>query len=250
LTTVDAATAPPRPPSRRVLTLILVPLSAMVIASNTAFFVWSSIVDRHPLLLITLSSQNRYLALTTNALDAWSYYLVASARLLAPDPLFYLLGFWYGAKAIDWMERRLPSLGTSLRVLEKGFAKASYVIVFVAPNNPVCLLAGAAAMRPLIFAILNVSGTFARLMLIRALGNFFDKPINSVLGFVKDYRWYIFALSGVMLAFSLWSDSRKGGSELDALRHLEDDLEGEAGSEGTGEAAEPSGDGAGGERTD
>jgi membrane protein DedA with SNARE-associated domain len=216
-----------------VLTLLLVPLGAMVIASNAAFFVWSSIVDRHPLRLIPLSSQNRYLALTTNALDAWSYYLVGTLRLLAPDPLFYLLGLWYGNNAIDWMERRLPSLGTSLRMLEKGFTKASWLVVFVAPNNPVCLLAGAAAMRPVVFAVLNVTGTIARLALIRALGNFFDKPINAVLDFVKDYRWYVFALSGVMLAFSLWSDSRKGGSELDALRHLEDDLDGRD----TGDAA-------------
>jgi uncharacterized membrane protein YdjX (TVP38/TMEM64 family) len=134
-------------------------------------------------------------------------------------------------------------LGTSLRMLEKGFTKASYLIVFVAPNNPVCLLAGAAAMRPLVFAVLDISGTFARLVLIRALGNFFDKPINSVLGFVKDYRWYIFAVSGVMLAFSLWSDSRKGGSELDAHRPREDDL-------GDGEAPGAPPDGPGGERAD
>jgi len=208
-----------------VLTLLLLPLSLMVIASNTAFFVWASIVDRHPLLLITLSSQNRYLALTTNSLDAFSYFTVAGLRLLAPDPLFYLLGYWYGVRAIAWMERRLPSMGASLRVMEKAFGKARYPIVFIAPNNPVCLLAGAAAMPPAVFAALNVTGTFARLVLIRLLGNFFDKPINAALGFVKDYRWYIVGGSMLLFLISTWSDRRSGsGSELDALRHLEDDL--------------------------
>lgn len=212
-----------RPPSRKVVTLIVLPLVAMVIASNTAFLFFSTLVDTHPLVLIGLSSQNRYLALTTNSLDAVSYYGVATARLLAPDPLFYLLGYWYGAKAIAWMERRLPSLGTSLRWLEKGFGKARHVIVFVAPNNPVSLLAGAAAMPPLLFAVLDITGTITRLILIRALGNVFDKPISATLGFIQDYRWIIFAISGISLVFTLVSD-RRGGSELDALRHLEEDL--------------------------
>lgn len=213
-----------KPPSRRLLTAILVPLAIMVIASNSAFLLFSSLVDTHPLLLITLSSQNRYLALTTNSLDRWSYFSVGTLRLLAPDPLFYLLGYWYGANAIGWMERRLPSLGTSLRYLEKGFGKGRHLIVFVAPNNPVCLLAGAAAMPPVTFAVLNVSGTIARLALIRVLGNVFDKPISATLRFIGDYRWYVFGASFVLLALSLWSDRRSGSGELDALRHLEEDL--------------------------
>lgn len=221
------------------LTLILVPLVVMVIASNTAFLLFSTLVDTHPLVLITLSSQNRYLALTTNSLDALSYYTVGALRLLAPDPLFYLLGYWYGAKAIAWMERRLPSLGTSLRWLEKAFGKARYVIVFVAPNNAVCLLAGAAAMPVAVFAALNIAGTVARLVLIRALGNVFDKPISSALGFIQDYRWYVFGVSGILLVFSLWSDHRSGGSELDALRHLEEDLSGEASGPGPSRPSDP-----------
>lgn len=224
------------PPDRRTLTLVVVPLVIMVVASNTAFFVWASIVDTHPLLLLALSSQNRYLALTTNNLDAWSYYLVGTARLLAPDPLFYLLGTWYGARALTWMERRAPSVGMSLRWLEKAFAKARHVVVFVAPNNPVSVLAGVSGMPVLTFLTLDIAGTIARLVLIRMLGNVFDAPISAFLGFVKDYRWYLIALSGVLTVVSVWSDSRKGG-EIDALRHLEDDLVDDPG--GSGAVGEP-----------
>ncbi len=214
------------PPSRRVLSLVVAPLLVMVAASNTAYFVWPSLVDTHPLLLICLSAQNRYLALTSNQLDAVSYYSVGFVRLLLPDPLFYLLGLWYGARAIDWMERRMPSLGLSLRYLERGFAKARHVVVFVAPNNPVSVLAGAAAMPARVFAVLNVSGTIARLILIRLLGNIFQGPIDAVLGFVRDYRWYLIGASVLLTLLSTLAD-RKGGGELGALRHLSEDLGGD-----------------------
>ncbi len=202
-------------------------LVILVVMSNAATFLWASLVDTHPLWLLTLSSHNRYLALTTNALDTWSYYLVATLRLLAPDPLFYLLGSWYGVRAISWMERRAPSVGTSMRWMETAFAKARHVIVFVAPNNVVCLIAGAAAMHPLVFAVLNVSGTIARLALIRALGNVFQEPLDAVLGFVADYRWYLIAASVALTILSSLADRKRGGGEIDALRHLEDELSGE-----------------------
>ncbi len=221
---VDNAPITHHPPGRRVLSLVVVPLIALVVASNTAFFLWASLVDTHPLWLLTLSSQNRYLALTTNSLDAWSFFSVGALRLLAPDPLFYLLGLWYGVRAIDWMERRAPSLGMSLRFMEKGFGKARYLIVFLAPNNPVSLLAGATAMRPAVFAALNVSGTFARLLMIRLLGNVFQRPLDAFLGFVKDYRWYLIAGSVALSVLSSLSDRRRGGGEMDALRHLSEEL--------------------------
>lgn len=211
------------PPDRRTLTLVAAPLVVMVLASNAAFFVWASIVDTHPLLLLTLSAQNRYLALTTNNLDAWSYYVVGGLRLLAPDPFFYLLGAWYGARAMAWMERRAPSVGLSMRWIEKAFAKARYLVVFVAPNNPVSVMAGVSGMPVVTFAGLNVAGTATRLVVIRLLGNVFNSPISAVLDFVGEYRWYLIAASGLLTVVSMWSDSRKGG-EIDALRHLETDL--------------------------
>jgi len=225
-----------RPPSRRVVSLVVAPLIVMVAASNLAFFLWASLVDTHPLWLITLSSQNRYLTLTTNNLDAWSYYLVGSLRLLAPDPLFYLLGLWYGVRAIDWMEKRAPSVGLSLRWLERGFARARYVIVFIAPNNPVSLLAGAVAMPPAVFAVLNVTGTLTRLVMIRLLGNVFQSPIDAFLGFVQDYRWYLIAASVVLALLSNLGDRRRGGGEVEALRHLGEDLGGDPGAATPGDS--------------
>lgn len=202
------------------------PLIILVLMSMAAdYFLWAKLVDEHPLWLITLSSRNRYLLLTTNNLDALSFYGVGTLRLLAADPLFYLLGLFYGDRGIQWMEKRQPSIGGMVRQWEGWFQKASYPLVAIAPNNYICLFAGAMGMRPLYFAVLNIGGTIARLVVIRTAGDVFSEPIDSVLGFIGRYTPYIIAASVAVFAFTIWNDRRSGKqSELGALRDLEKDL--------------------------
>ena len=95
-----------------------------------------------------LNARNRNLAAGGQP-DRRRAVLPASAtlRLTLSDPLFYLLGYWYGDAALVWMERRSPARGASmLRAVERWFGKASYPLVFLAPNNYICLFAGAAGM--------------------------------------------------------------------------------------------------------
>src|ERR1044071_1792035 len=102
-------------PGRGVIALMAIPIVALIVLSNIGNAVAPTLVNSHPLALLALNSQNRTLILTTNHLDAWSYYLVGSLRLLVSDPLFFLLGYWYGDTAIDWMEGRTRSLGKAVR---------------------------------------------------------------------------------------------------------------------------------------
>ena len=54
-----------------------------------------------------------------------SYYVVATLRLLLSDPLFFLIGYWYGDTAVTWMETRTKTVRIrSLRQWERGFRKA------------------------------------------------------------------------------------------------------------------------------
>ena len=181
-------------------------------------------VDKHPLWLIALNARNRNLILVTNNLDAWSYYGVATLRLLASDPLFFVLGFFYGDRAVAWMERRSTTFGGIVRSWEDLFRRASYPLVFIAPNNFICLFAGSAGMRPGIFAALNVSGTIVRLFLIRQLGEAFSSPIDWVLGFIQDYRLPLTALSILVVGLTILHDRRAGKGDMEALTHLEDEL--------------------------
>jgi membrane protein DedA with SNARE-associated domain len=215
--------------------LVVAPLIVMVAAGYVAGAFWPEWVNSRPLLLIMLSSQNRYLILVVNQLDAWSYYLVATIRLLLPDPFFYVLGYWYGDAAVRWMENRTATVGNLLRWLEQAFAKWGHPLVFLFPNNPICLLAGAARMRVWVFAALNVSGTITRLVLIAIIGEALQRPIDEVLEFIARYRLPLIVVSVLIVAFTMWNETRQGTSEIEQLRSLERDLE-DDGEQGSGNA--------------
>ena len=220
---LSTETERPRP-SRTTLTLIVVPLVALVIAAWVGDAMSAAWFDRHPLALIALNARNRNLILTTEYLDAWSFYVVGGVRLLVSDPLFYLLGYFYGDAAVRWMEHRSRTFGGILRSAEQFFGKAAYPLVVVAPNNFICLFAGSAGMRPSVFIVLNVAGTIGRLVLIRWLGVEFDEPLDAVRGFIADYRLPLTILLIVTVAITIWRETRPEG-ELESLIHLEEEIE-------------------------
>ncbi|MEJ5255982.1 MAG: hypothetical protein WHS89_11575 [Acidimicrobiales bacterium] len=211
-------------PSRGALAIVVAVLIAMVVASWVGDALGPGLVDTHPLLLIALNSRIRWLVLTVNELNPVAYFLVGTLRALASDPLFYLLGYWYGDSAVRWMEQRTVTVGQLMRSLERSFGRWGYPLVAIAPNNPICLLAGAARMRPAIFLSLNLGGTIARLILIKILGQTFEAPIDWVLDLIRTYRLQLIILSVLAVAFSVWSETRKGTSEIEQLRHLGHDL--------------------------
>ena len=100
---VTLETAPRRKPPSWVLPTALVPMIAVLVCGWVAGSVWANWQVHHPLGLIALSPINRFLLLTTNRLDFWSYFSVGLGRHLFPDPFFYLLGYWYGGRALKWV---------------------------------------------------------------------------------------------------------------------------------------------------
>ena len=219
------AEEPRRRPSRRTLALIVTPIAALVILSWIGDATAVYLVDHHPLWLIGLNARNRNLVLVVNQLDAIPYYTVGTLRLLLSDPLFYLLGYFYGDGAIRWMEGQAPTYGKMMRAAEKWFSVATYPLVFFAPNNFICLFAGAAGMSIPTFLILNITGTITRLWMIRVVGDIFAEPINNVIRFIQDYRLPLLILSIVLVLITIWNERRQGKGELGSLAHLEEELE-------------------------
>lgn len=220
------AVEPVRPrPSRTKLTLTIVPIIGLIVASNIGDALTTTWAEDNPLALIALNSRNRILVLTTNQLDPLPYYLVASARLLVSDPLFFLLGRWYGESAIRWIERRSPTYGDLVRGAERSFGRLAYPLVLIAPNQWICLLAGAAGMSVAVFFTLNIVGTVVRLYLIRELGETFEAPIDDLLDVFREYRLELFVLSVVLVAFFAWNEHRRGRGDVGSLRDLEHELE-------------------------
>ncbi len=205
--------------------LVVGTLITFVIASYVGNIFMSVLVTERPLLFIALNAQNRNLALAAGELDALSFYVVGFIRLLGPDPLFFLIGRWYGDGAIRWMERTAPSYGAILRQLEQWFDKARLLVVAVAPNNPVCLFAGAAGMTWGAFLAANAVGTVVRLVLIRMFSSFFEDQLASVRGFIGEYRWPLMALSLVLVAFTIWGDRRGGREDVEDLLRLDEEIQ-------------------------
>jgi membrane protein DedA with SNARE-associated domain len=219
----DQPTLARHPPSPHTLKLLVAPVIFLVICSNVANVMWPTLQEDHPLLLIALSSINRYLILVSDQLDPISYYGVGTLRLLVSDPLFFLLGYWYGDRALAWMDQKSPGYGPMLRKAQQWFGKAAWPLVLIAPNNFICLFAGAAGMRVGWFFALNIAGTIGRLYLIRVLGEAFSSPIDSFQGVVAEYRWWFIAGSAVFVLISLRGEV-KGGGEIDQLVHIDEEL--------------------------
>lgn len=207
---------------RRHLILIIAPIIAMVVAGYTADALWPDLVNGNPLLLISLSAKNRYLVLVVNNLSLWAYYVVGAIRLLLPDPFFFALGWFYGEAALNWMERRTPTTGRYMRAVEGWFGKWGAPLVVLFPNNYVCLVAGAAKMNPVRFAILNIAGTIGRLFMLQIIGDVFAGPIDSLLGFIAQWRIPLLVISIGLVAVFWISELRRGKQEIEAFRELED----------------------------
>jgi membrane protein DedA with SNARE-associated domain len=220
---VEISPGAPRP-GRRTLTLLVVPIVVLVIASNVGDALATTLATTHPLALIALNSRSRNLVLVTNELDAFSFYTVATARLLLSDPLFFLLGYWYGDAAVRWIEKRTRTFGSTLRQIEGWFGRAAYPLVFIAPNNYICLFAGAAGMNVAGFFVTNLAGTLVRLYLIRRVGETFEAPLDDVLGFLAEYRIPLLIVSVILVGVFSLIELRRGESEIDALLHIEDEV--------------------------
>jgi len=217
---VEETERPAGRPNRPRVALVVAPIIGLVVAAYAGDALTTTLADKHPLLLVLLNARSRILVLTTNQLDAVSYYLAAGLRLLASDPLFYLLGRWYGDAMIVWVEKRSKTFGEQIRLYERAFAKAAYPLVFIMPNPYICVFAGASGMRVGSFFTLNIAGTVARLYLIRRLGEAFDEPIQGVLGFFGRYRLPLFVLSVALMAFIILKDRREGKDEISSMLDL------------------------------
>ena len=209
--------------------LLITPIVVMSVVGMLADLLAPALIDKHPLLQMFLNPRNRYLVLAAPQVDIVPFFLVGFLRLTLTDPLGYLLGYLYGDAALRWVERKLGEDRETgyIAMIERFFSKASYVIVVVAPNLYICILAGATGMRPQVFIPLNVLGTLARLTVIWFVGETFEEPLGEVLEFIAEYRWWLLALSGVVIGFQLWRGRKKGAIEFESVSEIEAEIEAE-----------------------
>lgn len=243
----DLHLAPPPSPPRWFLPVVGGSIVLMIAATNLGNIVWPCAValpgaettssvctapvlrwfDGNPYGLLMLNSSNKYLLATTVLTEWLPFASIALVRLLLPDPLFYLIGFVYRGRALNWARQVFPGMdpvfdqfqsqgGATRRVLDAA--------VVIAPNNPVSLLAGIAAMPWQRFLVLNVIGTIGRIAIMRTIGTIFSDQITDVLDLVARYqRWLTIGslvLVGLYVAYQVIG--RRG--LVGGVESLEDEL--------------------------
>jgi len=228
----DVASRPELPPDHRTHPRWLLPtltagIVCLALASNVGNMVWASWVEDRPLGLLALNSSNKYLLVTSVSLEMVPMLVVATLRLLAPDPIFFAMGWLYGDRALHWAQRTFRGLAPMLEHVHddsRVVHRFLNVLVVVAPNNIVCLVAGVARFPIRRFIVLNVIGTIGRVLLMRQIGLFFEDQIEDVLDVINRYQkwllWGSVALVGSLVVWQMVSDRGLVGG----LEELEEEL--------------------------
>ncbi len=209
-----------QPPSKWIVGVVVALAVVSFVIAQIGDIYSSLWFDRHPARLIAMTPADRILVLTTIHLDSPTFYTVAFSRMLSSDPLYYLIGYWYGKRAIAWIERRSKTYGPLIRDSEDSARRLAYPLVFISPVTFVCALAGAVGMRVVPFLILNVTGTIGRLVLIRQLGVRFEGPLQSVGDFIAQYRIQFLVISVIIAAWSIYNEFFSGDGDTQSLIEL------------------------------
>lgn len=217
----------PGPPLRWQRNLVFGAIFSTIVLGWVGDALWASLLGRRPLVLLALNAKPRYLLLTVNHLHPWAYYPFAATRLMITKPLVWLVGAWYGPRAMTWAENRSQRGGRVVRWAERHFERWGAVIIFVTSNNVVCLLAGSSGFPLGWFLVLAAAGTLVRLFLIDLLGEALTRPIDAFTAWVGDHRPVIVAASITVVVIAVWWERRHGGSELDEFTELEHAMEDE-----------------------
>ncbi|MBA2497346.1 MAG: hypothetical protein H0V33_09690 [Acidimicrobiia bacterium] len=215
----------PTPPSRRLLVVLATLIVAFWVLGTVATALTPTLLAEHPLLLVALEPRNRNLLLTAERVDPVPFVVFATIRRVASDPIYFALGHLYGTGAVRWVERQVGGAGArSVRFVEKVFARARGPLVFLFPGLLVCVLAGATGMRTRTFLALNLAGTVAVVLALRAFADPLEPVIEPVTDFVEANQTWLTVVTALLVVLWLAWQRARGRSELTTARTLERDL--------------------------
>jgi membrane protein DedA with SNARE-associated domain len=216
----DAPTVEERPkPSRRTLILLVTPIILITTMGFIASAFTPTLATKHPLLMIALDARNRFLVLAREV-DLVPFVIVALIRRSFSDPLFYLLGRFYGEGALRWLQKKGGG-GELVVFTEKLFKKAGYPMVFFFPGAIVCALAGQTGMSPVGFMATNLAGTLTAIIAVRRFSSAIASPVEGLLAFFSRNLVATTAVSVSLVVLSLVLNRMQGKLDPDL-----DELEG------------------------
>ncbi|MFM9123134.1 MAG: hypothetical protein ACKOQX_09810, partial [Actinomycetota bacterium] len=151
-----------------------------------------ALVDERPRLVLLLSSRNRNLFGSVPYIDWLSYSVIGFSRILLAGVALFLVGRWYGNKALGWVEGNMGELPAIYKWTERAVDKAGSVMVVLMPgSNIVCLLLGHRQMAPRKFVPLLMTGIAIKLFVLWRGGKLFEDQIRDFLSYIERYQWWV-----------------------------------------------------------
>jgi membrane protein DedA with SNARE-associated domain len=147
-----------------------------------------------PEVVIGLSARNRNLLGSVPFVNPLAYALIGFSRVVLVAIVLYLVGRWYGPKALGWVENQLGELPAVYRWAQTGLDRAGWLLVLLMPgSNLVCLLAGHRRMSVRRFGSMLLAGTVLKLIALWIGGRIFDHQIRAFFRFIDGYQWWLVA---------------------------------------------------------
>jgi len=202
---------------------LITPIVVLTLAGSVADIIGPKLVTEHPLLQMFLNPRNRYLLLASPQVGAVEFFVIGFVRLVLTDPIGFVLGRQYGDAALKWAGDKMGDDGRFIGKVEGVFGKAAPVIIFLAPNLYMCILAGASGMRLRTFAILNISGTICRLIIFRLAGHAFEDQLLDILDWIARNQKWLIIVSFVVVALQTVRSRERG--QLETPAEIEREIE-------------------------
>jgi uncharacterized membrane protein YdjX (TVP38/TMEM64 family) len=188
--------------------LVLWVTSVLFVVGTIGSNIGPALVDERPRLVLLLSSRNRNLFGSVPFIDPVAYSFIGFFRVLAAGVALYLVGRWYGQRAIGWVSDNVGELPAIYRWTERAVDRAGWLALLAMPgSNVVCLLIGHRGMPLRRFLPLISAGIVVKLAVLWAGGRAFEDQIRSFLSAIERYQWWVvIALFGL----SLLQTTRRG----------------------------------------
>ncbi len=150
----------------------------------------TKLLINHPLRLMALSPRYRYMVVVSPRIAFVPFMSVGVLRLLASDPIYFMLGWVFGDRAITFFEDALGE--QAMASTQRFFVKAGTVMALFFAGPIICVLAGAARLNPKRFFTLDVIGTTGVVLALRLFSDQIKGPIGAFTRFnERNSNWLL-----------------------------------------------------------
>ena len=192
----------------------------LYVAGTIGSIIGLTTASEHPVGVLALSSRNRNLFAAVPFIDPLPYAVVGFLRILAAAVVLYLIGRWYGAKGIGWVEGQVGELPATIRWIQRGIDRGGVPLLVLMPgSNIVCLMVGHRRMAPRVFLPLVTVGIVLKLTVLWAGGKLFEDQITTFLDFIERYQWWV--MIGLFALTFFQSAGRARKSIPDVIEEIE-----------------------------